>query len=76
MGEHMTNETDEPIAKALQSIATQLKHLGVGDAATTMGALEFHGTQVKEGAEAIASAIHELASAIDRLGEGLNDTGK
>lgn len=63
----MTDQT----AKALQSIAMQLKHLGVGDAATPMGALEFHATQVREGADAIASALTEVAAAIDRLGEAV-----
>jgi hypothetical protein len=62
---------DEPIATALQSIATHLKYLGVGDAATSRGALEFHATQVKEGAEVIASALNRIADAIEGLTEAM-----
>lgn len=39
-------------------------HLGTGNAATSMGAIEAHSVNVKEGAIAIADAISELATAI------------
>ena len=37
------------LADACQSVATQLKYLGTGDAATTMGAIEYLATEIKEG---------------------------
>lgn len=51
------------IAVQLQSLATHLKYLGVGDAATTMGAIEFlslHlGEKIGDAGNSIASAISE-----------------
>jgi hypothetical protein len=38
----------------LLTIATHVKYLGVGDAASTMGAIEFLAVAVKEAAETIA----------------------
>jgi hypothetical protein len=37
------------LADACQSVATQLKYLGTGDAATTMGAIEYLATEIKKG---------------------------
>lgn len=50
------------IARALLDVATQLKYLGVGDAATTMGAIEFLAKEVGEGCAAISYAIRESAA--------------
>jgi hypothetical protein len=62
--------TDEDVAAALSRIATQIKYLGVGDAASTMGAIEHLAVQVKEGSERIADALHAIAAAIaDHGGE-------
>lgn len=51
--------------------ATWLKHLGTGDAAGTMGAIEFLGTVIAKGLKAVASAqsdgAERLADAIDGL---------
>jgi hypothetical protein len=47
------------IAEAHHSLATHLKYLGVGNAATEMGAAEFLAGSIKGG-------LLELASAIDR----------
>jgi len=46
------------------AIRSGLRNLGNGDAATSMGALEAHGKAVWEGAEMIAGAIGDLATAI------------
>lgn len=47
------------IAIALNNVALQLKYLGNGDAATTMGAIEAFGVVVKEGFESLVSAISD-----------------
>jgi hypothetical protein len=61
----MTNDTD--IKEALEQIASALRWLGNGDVATRLGAIEFHATMVREGAQVIADAIEELADAIREL---------
>jgi hypothetical protein len=45
----------ESIADKADRIATQLKYLGTGDAATTMGAIEYLGTTIKEAADRLAT---------------------
>jgi len=52
------------LAEALNTIGTHLKYLGVGDAGTTMGAVEFLAVKNYEGALAIAEALESLASAV------------
>lgn len=54
-----------------QRIATGLKYLGTGETGSPMGAIEFHATQVKEGAECIADALTQVAQAINRLAEAV-----
>lgn len=49
------------IAEALESISTQLKYLGNGNASTSMGAIEGMAMQIKDGLETIGSAIHEIS---------------
>jgi hypothetical protein len=49
-------------AERLSEIATYLKYLGTGDAATTMGAIEFLAARI---GEAISEGLHEVAGAID-----------
>jgi hypothetical protein len=61
------DRTDD-VAKALACIAMQIKYLGVGVAASTMGGLEFLAVQVKEGSERIAEALHAIAEAIAEHG--------
>jgi len=60
----MTQPDDTSVAEALTSIAVHLKYLGTGDAATTMGAIEFLAKEVKEGTERIADALTAIADAI------------
>jgi hypothetical protein len=50
-------------ADATDRCATGLKYLGTGDAASTMGAIEFLTKAVKEGADTLASAIEAANSA-------------
>jgi hypothetical protein len=40
-------------------VATQLKHLGTGDAGTTMGAIEYLATEVRDGMQSISAEIRE-----------------
>ena len=49
------------LAKEQQNTAVHLKYLGVGDAATTMGAIEYLATQITEGMSRLSSAIESLA---------------
>ena len=57
------------IADALESIATQLKYLGSGNASTEIGAIEGLGIVTKEAIESLSSAVHEIAESLDRHGE-------
>jgi hypothetical protein len=52
------------VAEALNKIGTHLKYLGVGDAGTTMGAMEFLAVKNYEGAQLIAGALESLADAV------------
>jgi hypothetical protein len=61
--------TDDALIKALENIAVHLKYLGVGDAGTTMGAIEFLAVKNYEGAALIASALDNLADAV-RMHDG------
>jgi len=54
----------ERIADNLGAIGFWIKHLGNGDAATSMGAIENHAVAVREGLADVADAIRGLASAI------------
>ena len=58
------------IARALLDLATQLKYLGVGNAATQMGAIELLAMEVKEGTGRIAEALDQVASEIGGIGYG------
>lgn len=52
-------------AKALESCSYQLRELGNGNAATSMGALEAHGLMVKEAGASIADALGSLSDAFE-----------
>ena len=52
-------------AEELGRIAIWLKYLGTGDAATTMGAIEYLASIAKE----VADALDRIADAIDRLAD-------
>lgn len=58
------NDREEQREEALESIAAALRRLGTNDAATQMGAIEHLAKEIKEGCEAIAGAVHDLAEAI------------
>ena len=49
------------MAASLDSIASQLKHLGNGNAATQMGAIEGLGLVFKESLEDVSSALNSIA---------------
>lgn len=46
-------------------LVTAIKFLGTGNAASSMGAIEFLGTCVKEAGQGIAEAISEVATSIN-----------
>jgi hypothetical protein len=56
------------VAEALKNVATQLKWLGTGNAATKMGAIEFLATCVRDGCERVGSSIDNLADAVRERG--------
>jgi hypothetical protein len=60
----MQDDNDNEVADALRTIGVHLKYLGVGDAATTMGAIECLAVQMKESGQAVASALYDLAEAV------------
>jgi len=49
------------LAAAVDRVAVQLKYLGNGDAATTMGAIEAFSVVVKDGFETLASSVDHIA---------------
>jgi hypothetical protein len=61
------------IAWGLLCIATQLKWLGTGDAATTMDALECLAVKVGESGEGIAQALNSLAGAVQEVTGALEE---
>ena len=61
-------EDEEMLANALEQIAKALSNLGLGNAATQMGAIELLSKEVKEGSERIAEALLEIAEAISEHG--------
>lgn len=52
------------IAAELQTLAVHIKYLGVGDAATTMGAIEYLATSLSE---KIGDASFVISEAIERI---------
>jgi uncharacterized protein with PhoU and TrkA domain len=56
-------EATEKLAVATDRCATHLKYLGVGDAATTMGAIEYLTTATQDVANAIREAGEKIADA-------------
>jgi hypothetical protein len=66
-------DSTDHIAAAIKTLAIHVKYLGVGDAGTTMGALEFLATQIREGDTAIALALETLASAVEKLAAAANE---
>jgi len=68
----MSDDTrDDAIAKAIQALATGVKYLGNGDAASTMGAIEFLATKIDKASERIASAVSELAASNKAIAEAI-----
>lgn len=55
----------EAIAKPLHEIASHLKYLGNGDAATKMGAIENLAHQLSEGASSISEGLRLIAESHD-----------
>jgi hypothetical protein len=62
---------DEPIAEAIQILATHVKYLGNGDNAGTMGAVEFLATKIDEAGERVAHAIDRLAASNEEIAEAI-----
>ena len=64
------------IANAIDRCATQLKYLGVGDAGTTMGAVEFLAVSIKEGLSGLALAVdghgENVKAGLDGLSEEIS----
>jgi len=67
------NDEDDQIAKAIDRLATHVKYLGVGDAATTMGAIEYLATRIEKGGEDIAGSLDGLAEAIRKVASALEE---
>jgi hypothetical protein len=65
---------DDQVAIAIQALATHVKYLGAGDAASTMGAIEFLAVKITEAGKLIASAISELAASNRGIAEAIAKT--
>ena len=53
------------IAYALLQLATQVKYLGGGDNASTMGAVEFLAVRLGEKLDEVAAALRDVARSIE-----------
>lgn len=60
---------------ALENLWVALKHLGVSDAATSMGAVELLSKEVLEGSTKLAVALDGIAEAILNLASVLDKRG-
>jgi uncharacterized protein Yka (UPF0111/DUF47 family) len=61
----------DAIANAGRDIARALRALGTGDAASSMGAIEFLAVSVKEGSENVQSGLSRIAEAIEQLADAV-----
>jgi methyl-accepting chemotaxis protein len=53
----------EQLSESINSLATRVKYLGTGKAASDMGAIEYFATKVEHAGGSIAEAIREATSA-------------
>jgi len=63
------------VVDVLHDFAHALHNLGMVDASTDMGAIEAHALAVKEGSEAIAASLSQVADAITDLAAAVRDHG-
>lgn len=56
------------VHQVARAILSASRHLGTGDAATPMGAIEAHGKMMTDAAQKVADAILELAEAVRERG--------
>lgn len=55
------------IARSIDGLATQVKSLGVGNANTEMGAIEFLGVQIKESIETLSGVVEGIANNMEPI---------
>ena len=55
----------DDVNRELAGISSALHALGVGNAGTNMGAIEFLAVQVREGLDGLAEAVNRLAMAVE-----------
>lgn len=56
------------LEEVTNAIVFAAKHLGSGDAATSMGALEAHGKAMLDAAALLSGGLHDLADALRERG--------
>ena len=61
------SSASDQIAEAIQALAIHVKYLGTGDAATTMGAVEFLATKIDEAGACIADALDRVAASNEEI---------
>lgn len=61
----------EEIEISLNSIANAIRKVGVGDAATPMGAIELLAMETKESGASISSALERIADALENVAEAI-----
>jgi hypothetical protein len=69
----MIENDNDQIAQAIKTLATHVKYLGTGDAATTMGAIEYLATKVGESGHEIAGKLDSLAEAVREVASALGE---
>jgi hypothetical protein len=69
----VSTHDNDVIAEAIQALATHVKYLGNGDAASQMGAVEFLAVKVEEAGARIALAIDRLAASNEKVAEAIGE---
>jgi len=69
--------SDNPVAAAIvlsgQRIGRALVALGIGDAASNMGAVEFHATHVGEALSRVSSSMSDIGPALKEIAYALEN---
>jgi hypothetical protein len=67
---------DANVVDALRDIASALKSLGNGNAATPMGAVEAHGVAVRESGALASDALQNIADALLAISAGIGEASE
>jgi len=71
--EAFTTDEEENVVGGLYAIARMLNRLGLADASTPFGALESVSKEMHDGSQRIAEALGDVASALSRIADAIED---